>query len=84
MDARKNGERKGDTRGREGAPDQEVHENRLHSLSESAEGSYWLRGSRGDKCSRWARKLIVLLVKNDLMLCIYHRSITPSLYNQIT
>ena len=42
--ARKNGAREGDARERharrEGAPAREAHENRFHSLSESAEGSY--------------------------------------------
>ena len=28
----------------------EAHENHLYLLSENAEGSYWLRGSREDKC----------------------------------
>ena len=41
MGARKNGAREGDTRGEiEVAPAREAHENRFHSLSESAEGSY--------------------------------------------
>ena len=39
------------TRG-DGAPALESHENRYYSLSESAEISSWLRGSRVDKCSR--------------------------------
>ena len=30
-----------------GGPAREAHENRFNSLSESAENSYWLRGSRG-------------------------------------
>ena len=30
-----------------GAPAREAHANRFNSLSESAENSYWLRGSRG-------------------------------------
>ena len=36
----------------EGVAAREADENRSYSLSESAENSYWLRGSRGDKRSR--------------------------------
>ena len=43
----------------EGALAQEAHENRFYLLSESAENSYWLKDSQGDKRSRWARKLSI-------------------------
>ena len=51
MGTRKNrtGVRGRQTKG-EGAPDQEVHEYRFYLVSESLEDSYWLRGSRRDKC----------------------------------
>ena len=82
------------------APAREAHESRFHSLSESAEGSYcsYLREQYlafYNTQHAFFKKypfltpsvffvFIVPLVKNDLMLCIYHRFITPSLYNQIT
>ena len=53
----------------EGAPAREAHENRSYSLSESAENSYWLRGSRADKCSRWARKLSIKEIRDRLQTC---------------
>ena len=31
-------------------PAREAHEYRFYLVSESREDSYWLRGSRGDKC----------------------------------
>ena len=43
----------------EGVLAQEAYENRFYLLSESAENSYWLKDSQGDKRSRWARKLSI-------------------------